>query len=104
MRCVKQQWSLSEIRQLQKLTEQQSNNKGIDWAFVSQEIQTRTQSQCKSYYQNVLKPTPNFTVIRQYQFHAIFYPNLKNHFIHKQIFWKLLSQDMFQSVLAPNML
>ncbi|CAL6060225.1 SANT/Myb_domain [Hexamita inflata] len=71
MRCVKQQWSLSEIRQLQKLTAQQSNNKGIDWAFVSQEIQTRTQSQCKSYYQNVLKPTLNMSIRKNHMWTKI---------------------------------
>ncbi|CAL6093911.1 SANT/Myb_domain [Hexamita inflata] len=59
MKSVKQQWSLAEIRKLQICTELQSKSKGVDWALVAKQMKSRTQSQCKSYYQNVLKPTLN---------------------------------------------
>ncbi|CAL6007929.1 SANT/Myb_domain [Hexamita inflata] len=71
MKGVKQQWSLSEIRQLQNLTEQQINNRGIDWSFVSKQMKTRTESQCKSYYQNVLKPTLNMSMRKNHMWTKI---------------------------------
>ncbi|CAL6060159.1 SANT/Myb_domain [Hexamita inflata] len=71
MKGVKQQWSLSEIRQLQKLIEQQSHNKCIDWTNVTKCMKTRTQSQCKSYYQNVLKPTLNMSIHKNHMWTKI---------------------------------
>ncbi|CAL6103982.1 SANT/Myb_domain [Hexamita inflata] len=62
MKSVKQQWSLAEIRKLQICTELQSKSKGVDWALVAKQMKSRTQSQCKSYYQNVLKPTLNQSI------------------------------------------
>ncbi|CAL6025209.1 Conserved_hypothetical protein [Hexamita inflata] len=51
-------WTVQEIEQLQKITElNRTTNKKIKWDLVALYVQTRTASQCRSYYANVLKKT-----------------------------------------------
>ncbi|CAL6049183.1 Myb-like_DNA-binding domain-containing protein [Hexamita inflata] len=58
-------WTVQEIEQLQKITElNRQTNKKIKWDVIALSIPTRTASQCRSYYANVLKKTLD-TQIRQ---------------------------------------
>ncbi|CAL6058140.1 Myb-like_DNA-binding domain-containing protein [Hexamita inflata] len=51
-------WTPQEIKHLTQLTEHNRKfDKKIDWSVVSAQIPSRTASQCKSYYANVLKKT-----------------------------------------------
>ncbi|CAL6059196.1 Myb-like_DNA-binding domain-containing protein [Hexamita inflata] len=51
-------WTVPEIEQLTQLTEHSRKfDKKIDWNVVAAQIPSRTASQCKSYYANVLKKT-----------------------------------------------
>ncbi|CAL5973945.1 Myb-like_DNA-binding domain-containing protein [Hexamita inflata] len=58
MKNTKQQWSQHEIDMLIKLTEKnRHSNSKIVWSEIAALIKTRSQVQCKSYYQITLKPT-----------------------------------------------
>ncbi|CAL6042061.1 Myb-like_DNA-binding domain-containing protein [Hexamita inflata] len=56
MSKIKQPWSPEEIDKLIQFTQSNRDNKrDINWKFVSSQMQNRTELQCKSYYQNILK-------------------------------------------------
>ncbi|CAL6035926.1 SANT/Myb_domain [Hexamita inflata] len=55
---VKQTWSTNEIAKLTALTKQcRESQREIDWKTISRQMERRTELQCKSYYQNILKKT-----------------------------------------------
>ncbi|CAL6010517.1 Myb-like_DNA-binding domain-containing protein [Hexamita inflata] len=58
MKTGKQLWSKEEIAALIKLTEQnRQNNSKIIWSKISAQLKSRSEIQCKSYYQIIIKPS-----------------------------------------------
>ncbi|CAL5996357.1 Myb-like_DNA-binding domain-containing protein [Hexamita inflata] len=56
----KKEWSLEEVQNLVKITSDlKLVNRKLDWVEISNQMQTRTAQQCKSYYSNVIKKNMN---------------------------------------------
>ncbi|CAL5975514.1 Myb-like_DNA-binding domain-containing protein [Hexamita inflata] len=56
-------WTAQEIQHLTQLTEHNRKfDKKIDWNVVAAQMPSRTASQCKSYYANVLKKTLDVSI------------------------------------------
>ncbi|CAL5987493.1 Myb-like_DNA-binding domain-containing protein [Hexamita inflata] len=59
----KQEWTNVEREKLIALTEQyRLNSEYIDWAKIASQMENRTDSQCKSYYANIIKPSLNVQI------------------------------------------
>ncbi|CAL6077115.1 Conserved_hypothetical protein [Hexamita inflata] len=65
-------WTTMEIEQLTNITEHSRKfDKKIDWESVASQIPTRTASQCKSYYANVLKKTLDVPIRQNHQWNRV---------------------------------
>ncbi|CAL6040414.1 Myb-like_DNA-binding domain-containing protein [Hexamita inflata] len=68
----KKPWNKAEITQLTLLTEPyRTNNTNVNWVHVSQQIQSRTASQCQSYYANILKKQLNVEIRKNHRWNYI---------------------------------
>ncbi|CAL6068447.1 Myb-like_DNA-binding domain-containing protein [Hexamita inflata] len=65
-------WTTMEIEQLTNITEHSRKfDKKIDWDLVASQIPSRTASQCKSYYANVLKKTLDVPIRQNHQWNRV---------------------------------
>ncbi|CAL6074973.1 Myb-like_DNA-binding domain-containing protein [Hexamita inflata] len=65
-------WTQSEIQQLIQLTENNRvANKQIKWNLVAEQIPTRSASQCKSYYANVLKKNMDVEIRQNHMWNRV---------------------------------
>ncbi|CAL5996379.1 Myb-like_DNA-binding domain-containing protein [Hexamita inflata] len=61
-------WTTMEIQHLTEITEYNRKfDKRIDWDLVASQIPSRTASQCKSYYANVLKKNLDIPIRQNHQ-------------------------------------
>ncbi|CAL5987521.1 Myb-like_DNA-binding domain-containing protein [Hexamita inflata] len=59
----KQEWTNAEKNKLIQLTAQYRENfQHIDWPKIASQMENRSDSQCKSYYANIIKPTLNVQI------------------------------------------
>ncbi|CAL5992415.1 Myb-like_DNA-binding domain-containing protein [Hexamita inflata] len=65
-------WSQSEINKLTIITENNRKfDKKVDWDYIAAQIPTRTASQCKSYYANVLKKTLDVQIRQNHKWNRV---------------------------------
>ncbi|CAL6100013.1 Myb-like_DNA-binding domain-containing protein [Hexamita inflata] len=65
-------WSQNEINKLTVITENNRKyEKKIDWDHIAAQIPTRTASQCKSYYANVLKKTLDVQIRQNHKWNRV---------------------------------
>ncbi|CAL6074975.1 Myb-like_DNA-binding domain-containing protein [Hexamita inflata] len=65
-------WTVPEIEHLTQLTEHSRKfDKKIDWDVVAAQIPSRTASQCKSYYANVLKKTLDVQIRQNHRWNRV---------------------------------
>ncbi|CAL6059148.1 Myb-like_DNA-binding domain-containing protein [Hexamita inflata] len=65
-------WTSEELAKLTQLTEKYRENKqNVNWDQVSKHIQSRTASQCKSYYANILKKQLNVEIRQNHMWNYI---------------------------------
>ncbi|CAL6035876.1 Myb-like_DNA-binding domain-containing protein [Hexamita inflata] len=74
MSKVKQQWKPEEIEKLTQLTQSnRDNQREIDWKLIASQMENRTELQCKSYYQNILKKKLTTTMRKNHNWNRIEY-------------------------------
>ncbi|CAL6035904.1 Myb-like_DNA-binding domain-containing protein [Hexamita inflata] len=72
MSKVKQQWKPEEIEKLTQLTQSnRDNQREIDWKLIASQMENRTELQCKSYYQNILKKKLTTTMRKNHTWNRI---------------------------------
>ncbi|CAL6035924.1 Myb-like_DNA-binding domain-containing protein [Hexamita inflata] len=72
MSKIKQQWAPEEIDKLIQLTQNNRDSKrDINWKLISSQMKNRTELQCKSYYQNILKKKLSTTMRKNHTWNRI---------------------------------